>query len=124
MGTSQRHKNINWIFSHGGGALTAFGERFQIQMPNTPPYTGRFTREIVDGELQRFYYDTAQITHAVTIAALAKLVPISQLLYATDYPYRTAAEHVEGLMKAFSSDDLKAIERENALRILPRLGTT
>jgi 6-methylsalicylate decarboxylase len=120
-GTSQRYKDITWIFSHGGGALTAFAERFQIQMPNTPPYTGSFTREIVDGELQRFYYDTAQITNAVTIGALAKLVPITQLLYGTDYPYRTAAEHVRGLMTAFSGDDLRAIERENALRVLPHL---
>ena len=120
-GTSQRYKDINWIFSHGGGALTAFAERFQIQMVTTPPYKDKFTREIVDGELKRFYYDTAQISSAVTIGALAKLVPISQIIYGTDYPYRTAAEHVKALTAAFSGDDLKAIDRENAVRILPRL---
>ncbi|MCL6645311.1 MAG: amidohydrolase, partial [Dehalococcoidia bacterium] len=31
-GTSMRFKDINWIFSHGGGALTAFAERFLVQM--------------------------------------------------------------------------------------------
>jgi predicted TIM-barrel fold metal-dependent hydrolase len=119
-GTSQLYKDINWIFSHGGGALTAFAERFQIQMVTTPPYMDKFTREIVDGELKRFYYDTAQVSNAVTIGALAKLVPISQIVYGTDYPYRTAAEHVKGLAAAFDGDDLKAIDRENVLRILPR----
>jgi len=122
-GTSQRYKDINWIFSHGGGALTAFAERFQIQMVSRPPYKDKFTRAIVDGELNRFYYDTAQISNAVTIGALAKLVPISQIVYGTDYPYRTGLEHVKGLGAVFAGADLMAIERENALRIIPRLKT-
>ena len=122
-GTSQRYKHINWIFSHGGGALTAFAERFQIQMVSTPPYKDKFTRAIVDGELNRFYYDTAQISNAVTIGALAKLVPISQIVYGTDFPYRTGLDHVKGLGAVFAGADLMAIERENALRIVPRLKT-
>jgi len=36
-------------------------------------------------------------------------------------PYRTGVEHVKGLSAAFSGADLMAIERDNALRILPRL---
>jgi predicted TIM-barrel fold metal-dependent hydrolase len=89
-------------------------------MVTTPPFKDKFTREIVDGELRRFYYDTAQVSNSVAIGALAKLVPISQLVYGTDYPYRTAAEHTKGLETAFNGDDLKAIDRENALRIMPR----
>ncbi|HET6233537.1 MAG TPA: amidohydrolase family protein [Acetobacteraceae bacterium] len=122
-GASQRYKDINFIFSHGGGVLTAVAERFEIQMVNTLPYKGKFTREIVDHELRRFYYDTAQIANAVTLDALAKLVPTSQIVFGTDYPYRTAAEHVAGLAKAFRGPTLGAIERDNALRILPDLTT-
>jgi 6-methylsalicylate decarboxylase len=122
-GTSQRYKDINWIFSHGGGALTAFAERFQIQVVSTPPYKGKLTREMVDGELNRFYYDTAQIANAVTIGALARLVPISQIVFGTDFPYRTGIDHVKGLERVFSGADLAAIDRENALRIVPRLKT-
>jgi 6-methylsalicylate decarboxylase len=120
-GAAQRFKNVNFIFSHGGGVLTAVAERLQIQMVSRPPYEGKFTRGAVDRELQRFYYDTAQVANAVTIGALAKLVPISQIVFGSDYPYRTAAEHVYGLASAFSDDDLKAIGRESALRLLPRL---
>lgn len=120
-GTSQRYPNINWIFSHGGGALTAFAERFLIQMVTTPPYKDKFTREQVEGELKRFFYDTAQISNTVTIAALAQLVPVSQIVYGTDFPYRTAAEHTKGVTAFFKGDDLKAVDRENALRLLPRL---
>jgi len=122
-GTSQRFKDITFIFSHGGGTLTAVAERFQIQMVRTPPHKDTFTREIVDGELNRFYYDTAQIANAVTIGALAKLVPVSQIVFGTDFPYRTAADHVKGLSTAFNADDLRGIDRENALKFLPRLRT-
>src|SRR5258705_4063708 len=120
-GTCQRFKDINWIFSHGGGVITSVAERLQIQMVSTLPYKDKFTRAIVDGELTRFYYDTAQVSNAVTIGALAKLVPISQIVYGTDFPYRTGLEHVKGLSANFSGADLLAIERENALRIIPRL---
>ncbi len=49
-GASQRFRDINFIFSHGGGALTAVVERFEDFMVRT--YKDRFTREIVDGELE------------------------------------------------------------------------
>ena len=122
-GTSQKYKDINWIWSHGGGALTAFAERFLIQIVTTPPYRDKFTRAIVEAELNRYYYDTAQISNTVTIEALAKLVPISQIVYGTDYPYRTAADHTKGVTAFFKGDDLKKVDRENALRLLPRLKT-
>jgi 6-methylsalicylate decarboxylase len=119
-GTSMKYKDINWIWSHGGGALTAFAERFQIQIVSTPPHKDKFTRAMVDGELNRFYYDTAQISNAVTLEAVAKLVPITQIVYGTDFPYRTAADHTKGVTAFFKGDDLKKVDRDNALRLLPR----
>lgn len=120
-GTSQKYKDINWIFSHGGGALTAFAERFLIQMVRTPAYKDKFTTASVQAELNRFYYDTAQVSGVVTLKALTQIVPVSQIVYGTDYPYRTGADHTRGVMAAFSGADLAAIDRGNALRIIPRL---
>ena len=122
-GTSQKYKDINWIWSHGGGALSSVAERLLVQMVSTPPYKDKFTREQVQAELNRFYYDTAQVSLVGTLAALAKLVPVSQIVYGTDFPYRTAADHTKGVTSVFSGDDLKAVDRENALRIIPRLKT-
>jgi predicted TIM-barrel fold metal-dependent hydrolase len=117
-GASARYSDINFIFSHGGGVLTAVAERLRIQMVTTPPYAGKVTRDMVDHELNRFYYDTAQVSNEVTILALAKLVPLTQIVFGTDFPYRTGAEHVAGLTARFNAEDLAAIDRENALRIL------
>jgi predicted TIM-barrel fold metal-dependent hydrolase len=122
-GTSQKYSNINWIFSHGGGGLTAFAERLLVQMVTTPPYRGRFTRAMVQAELDRFHYDTAQVSLGGTLAALAKLVPVSQIVYGSDFPYRTAAEHSTGVDAIFDAADRKRVNHENALRILPRLGS-
>src|SRR5947207_1290436 len=83
-GSSQKYKDINWIWSHGGGALTSFAERFLIQIVNTQPYKGKFTREIMQGELDRYYYDTAQISRAVRIDTLGKYVVISQRVCRAD----------------------------------------
>ena len=119
-GTTQKYPDISFIWSHGGGALTSFAERFLVQWISGP-YKGKFTREQVQSELNRFYYDTAQVSLAGTLAALAKLVPTSQIVYGTDFPYRTAADHSKGVTSIFSGDDLKKVDRENALRLIPRL---
>jgi predicted TIM-barrel fold metal-dependent hydrolase len=123
-GTSQKYRDINWIFSHGGGGLTAFAERLLVQMVATPPYRGRFTRDMVQAELDRFHYDTAQVSLVGTLTALAKLIPVSQIMYGSDFPYRTAADHSKGVDAAFDEADRKRVNRENALRILSRLRGT
>jgi predicted TIM-barrel fold metal-dependent hydrolase len=120
-GTSQKYPDINWIWSHGGGALSAFAERFQWQLVNTPPYRGKITLETMNKELRRFYYDTAAISGAVTLAAITELVSANQIVYGTDFPYRSAVDHTKGVTNFFKGDDLKKVERENALKLVPRL---
>jgi 6-methylsalicylate decarboxylase len=55
------------------------------------------------------------------MSALIKVIPVSQIVFGTDYPFRTAAEHVQGLKACgvFSAGDLQAID-QNALRLLPK----
>ena len=121
-GTAQRCKDINFIFSHAGGTLSALTERFLVQIVSFPQIKQRgFDADRVLSELRQFYYDTAQAANPVAMASLTKFIPVSQIVYGTDYPYRTAAEHTKGLAEVFSGADLRAIERENALRILPRM---
>ena len=120
-GASRRYPNISFIFSHGGGVLTAVAERLQIQMVTRPPFLGKITHDQVQHELDRFFYDTAQVSNAVTIEALAKLVPPSQIVFGSDFPYRTSAETVAGLKRRFKVKTLRGFERDNAARILPNV---
>jgi predicted TIM-barrel fold metal-dependent hydrolase len=76
----------------------------------------------IDFELKRLHYETANAAYAPNMAALLKYVPISQVLFGTDYPYVSVTENVSDLGKiGLSADDLKAIETDNAARLIARL---
>jgi 6-methylsalicylate decarboxylase len=116
--TAERCPDINFIFCHGGGTLTALTDRFTVQMISNPKYKD-FTGERVAAQLKRFYYDTAQASNPIAMASLTKLVEPTQIVFGSDYPYRTAAEHVKGLGGIFGAEDLAKIDHGNALRLLP-----
>ena len=120
-GTAARVRDVKFIFSHGGGTLPFLTERF-VRLPLINKNLAPRVPNGVEHELKRFYYDTAQASHPYALASLTRLVPISQIVFGTDYPYRTAADHVRGLADhGFTAGDLMAIDRDNALRLLPRL---
>jgi len=116
-GTAVRYPGIRWIFSHGGGTVPFLLSRFTTLEANMKDKS-RLPNGVVH-ELRRFYYDTAQANHAGALAALMKLVPVSQVLLGTDYPFRRALEEIAGVTNyGFSAGDVRAIERDNALRLL------
>ena len=120
-GTAARLRGVKFIFSHGGGTLPFLTERF-VRLPLINKDLAPRVPNGVEHELKRFYYDTAQASHSYALASLTRLIPISQIVFGTDYPYRTAADHVKGLADhGFTAGDLLAIDRDNALRLLPRL---
>jgi predicted TIM-barrel fold metal-dependent hydrolase len=119
-GTSQRYPNIRLIFSHAGGTMPFLIERL-VSLAKTPQYSKQLPNGYL-AEATKFYYDTAQAANPAAMSALRKVVPISQIVFGTDYPFRTSIDHVKGLKECgiFSAQDLRAIERENALKLLPR----
>jgi predicted TIM-barrel fold metal-dependent hydrolase len=121
-GNAQKFRDIRWIFSHAGGTMPFLVERFVRQ----PMIDKKFQGAVPDGtlaELTRFYYDTAQTANKASMSALTAIIPTSQILYGTDFPYRTGLDHVKGLRASglFNEAQLKDIERGNALKLLPRL---
>ena len=76
-------------------------------------------------ELAKFHYDMAQGNHPGALDALKRIAPVSQYLYGTDYPFRDGAEVNDGLARyGFSAAEVRAIERDNALKLMPGLKTT
>ena len=57
------------------------------------------------------------------MAALQKLVPMSQVTYGTDYPYFAFDQFRELRQLGLAAADLAGIESGNAERLLPRLKT-
>jgi predicted TIM-barrel fold metal-dependent hydrolase len=120
-GTAFRCPDIRFIWCHSGGTL--------------PFLIGRFVREqfvkkdprMPDGPVpivQRYYYDIAQGNLPGQLAALLDLVPASQLVFGSDYPFRPATEATQGLGSySFSNAERNMIGRQTALRLMPGLAT-
>jgi 6-methylsalicylate decarboxylase len=120
-GTAKRYPDMRIIFSHAGGTLPFLTERLVVEAREA-----RVADKLPPGgpvaALGRFYYDTAQASMAPPMIALRRVAPLSHILFGTDYPYRTAAEHVTELRQSrvFTAKELQAVERDNALALLPR----
>jgi 6-methylsalicylate decarboxylase len=121
-GNAQKFRDIRWIFSHAGGTMPFLIERF-VRNPLVDPKAKATVPDGTLAELRRFYYDTAQTSNKASMSALAAIIPASQIVFGTDFPFRTSIEHVKGLREAgvFTNAQLLDIERGNALKLLPRL---
>ena len=123
--TTTKYPNIQWIFSHAGGATTGVVGRI----------AGEGTVHLGDGgvmkegtpsprlkEIQRFYYDTAGAANPVTLGALRKMVPMSQILFGTDFPFGASSQQHKLLLESgvFNQQELRAIDYENVGRLLPK----
>jgi len=138
-GMSSRYPDITWIFSHGGGMMPYVIERFLngtaaevvpgivtkgqggTGVVGSNPRQNVIPKGVLY-ELRKMYYDTAQASNPVAMGALRKVVPVSQIVYGTDYWFRTAEETGRGLTtsQVFNEAEQRAINRGNAERILPR----
>lgn len=120
--------NITYLFSHAGGTMPMIIQRIvgrevaaKIDQPAAPGSKLALLRS--------FYYDTAQTFNPVAMGALKKVVGTSQILFGTDFLGGTdvdqAKQVAEGLYTCgvFTPEEVRAIERGNALRFLPRYAT-
>ena len=120
-GSAEQFPDIRWIFSHAGGTAPFLMQRFtyyfdarkdlQPRLPKGPAYY-----------MQRFHYDTANAMTIHPLASLTKLVTPTQIVFGTDFPFLTAKATAAGLREVglFSAAELQTIERENAVRLMPR----
>ena len=136
-GNTTKFPDTTWIFSHGGGVTPYVLERFLTGtaaeiVPGVVTKgqggTGKLgdnPKNVPNGvlyELRKMYYDCAQCSNMVAMRALRTMVPVSQILSGTDFPFRSAGETGQGLVNSgvFNAAELRAVNRENAMRLLPR----
>ena len=114
-GTVTRCPEIRFIWSHGGGTVPFITGRLGNAAPRLP--------NGVISELQKFYYDTALAFSPYTLASFKKLIPSTQILFGTDFPFGSGSPVANGLAAdgGFTAAELRAIERGNALQLMPRL---
>jgi predicted TIM-barrel fold metal-dependent hydrolase len=112
-GAARRFADVKLIFSHSGGTMPFLIERYDFL-----DKSGQGKAGVPDGfraEIAKFYFDIAQAANPVATQALRSVVPTRQIVFGTDYPYRTPIEHVQALeaAKVFDADELAGIYRGN-----------
>jgi predicted TIM-barrel fold metal-dependent hydrolase len=120
-GTLARHPNIRWIFSHGGGATPMLAGRMAETVGRRPNASETMPNGVL-AELRKLHYDTASASSPTSIAALRMMAPLSQILFGSDYPFVPPALGIEQLGHSeLSEAERRAIDRDNALALIPRL---
>jgi len=121
-GTVTRCPDIRFIWSHGGGTAPYITSRLGAAVgPDGKPNANLEA-------LRRFYYDTAQAFNAFTLEGFTKLIPNAHILFGSDYLGNagSAGNVVRGIESyaGFTPAQVKAVERDNALELIPRLKRT
>ena len=122
-GTFARCRNIRFIFSHAGGTVPFLAERI-ARLERRPEFLQAVPEGVI-AELGRLHFDTALSANAYSFDALLRLVTADKVLFGSDYPFApeaTMTATVHGLAALdLGAEVLQAIERDNALRLLPAL---
>ncbi len=127
----QRHRrstipDIRLIFSHGGGATPMLAGRM-VGDPRPPSQRRQSDAERRFGANCASFITTppAPIRPAA-MAALRVMAPTNHILFGTDYPFVKVAAGVKHMQERtpMSEADRAAIDRGNAIALLPRLGAS
>jgi predicted TIM-barrel fold metal-dependent hydrolase len=122
--TATRCPGITFVFSHAGGTLVSIAGRFlgaasvtADALAKPPEANSRLA------QVRRFYYDTAGSANPVQIQSLKLLVPASQIVFGTDFPFANPAATVTGLAgSGLTPAELTGVYRGNTLKFLPKYG--
>jgi predicted TIM-barrel fold metal-dependent hydrolase len=119
-GDAARFPDIRFIWSHAGGSAPFLAGRIdrasnaaKDRLPNG-----------FMAEAKKFFYDTAGAANRGALASLLELVPSTQILFGTDFPPGGTSREVAQLLadlRMFDAGALRAIDRDNVVRLLPRL---
>jgi predicted TIM-barrel fold metal-dependent hydrolase len=122
-GASQRFPNVRFIWAHAGGTMTALNERL-VMLAKTPQYEKLLPNGFL-AEARKFYYDTAWTSNKTAMEALRTIIPPSQIVFGTDFPFRGIEDQVAALESSgvFTDGELAAIARGNTVALVPRVSS-
>ncbi|MEZ0362347.1 amidohydrolase family protein [Mycobacterium sp. pUA109] len=119
-----RHPDIQWIFTHGGGALPLLADRMELFRT---AFSGAGTEvPTVPDQLRRLWFDIAGSPFPNQVPALIAAFGSQRLLYGSDYcwtPATGAAAQVASIDAAQQppGDTWRALTTRNAHRLFPHL---
>ena len=115
-----RYPDVQFIFSHAGGTLVSIAQRILGDQATADGLAQPVEADSRLHHVRRFYYDTAGSANPIQLQALKLLVPASQMVLGTDFPFATLAGTIAGVQTSgLSGEEQRGVYRDNVLRILP-----
>jgi 6-methylsalicylate decarboxylase len=123
-GIRSRYPNIRFILSHGGGFVPYASYRMAVAIMAD---TGRNPVDCLD-DFAGFYFDTALSSSAAALPTLLAFAKPGHVTFGSDWPFAPVEAgqfFAAGLTTypGLDSHTRAAIERDNALALIPRLGS-
>ena len=132
-GALEKYDGINWILAHAGGFVPYIAHRILLATLRDEPKWKlaklMLNREKAVAErmqvFKRFWFDVALSSTPTTLPSLLAVADPSRVLYGSDFPFAPAAA-VKYMRAEYEATKLplhvrRGIDRDNALRLLPRL---
>ncbi|MFD0020695.1 amidohydrolase family protein [Streptomyces sp. NPDC058382] len=126
-GVFKRYPDIEWIFSHGGGAIPLLSERMELfrkVFAKGDPGLGA-----IPEQLGRLWFDMAGTPFPLQIPTLTSAFGSDRILYGSDYCW-TPSAGVDAQIASIEAarqpagDTWAALTTRNAHRLFPRLART
>ncbi|MFC9362966.1 amidohydrolase family protein [Rhodococcus sp. NPDC057014] len=132
-GTLARYPSIRFQLAHAGGTLPFLAHRIGIASQTPlgdiwPAGTPKPSILDVAKHINNFYYDTALSPAPSAMRSVLAVGQKERIVFGSDWPFSATTLTGSGdpqpeLSETFSAGDRVLIERENALRELPRLAS-
>jgi predicted TIM-barrel fold metal-dependent hydrolase len=125
-GVFQRYPALRLILAHCGGALPTLGWRIgEHTVMGRGPEDADIDPEHVAQVLRGLYYETALAGSRNSLLPTLEVTTPDHILFGTDWPAApepTVIHNIDNLtaFDGFTEDQLRGVERENALRLFPR----
>ncbi|MFD3925515.1 amidohydrolase family protein [Streptomyces sp. NPDC058614] len=121
-GVPGRYPRLRLILPHAGGFLPYAADRFAVAARLDPDATP----EGLLSELRRFYFDTAISAGSASLPSLLAFAQPGHVLYGSDFPmlpedWGTGFETGLDDYPHWGPEELHAVNRGNAERLIPRL---
>jgi predicted TIM-barrel fold metal-dependent hydrolase len=127
-GLFQRHPNLRLILAHCGGALPTLAWRVgEHTTMGRGPQDADIDPTHVATVLRGLYYETALAGSRNSLLPTLEVTTADHILFGTDWPAAPEATVIHNIANltsfdGFTPEQLRAVERGNALKLFPRLG--
>lgn len=119
-GAQARWPRLRFVFSHGGGGLAPIADR--INNFGRPGPAGTLPIRDAHAFFRTLYFDVANAANPASLAAARAIAGPGRLMFGTDYPFIATQLGVDYLARSgLPAVERRAIDRDNALALFPRL---